>query len=479
MTINKENKTDTQLIIITIFLVLGFAGFKVYEYLEKFSAQQIILTTMHITLIFLGMLCIFYAILQPLKNIEEGKYLWKKRNKITAYLGTLFMTFEIYNNNLSVIPETKNIVLLAFTHLIIYFLILMTIKFFKKTKLRKKERTAQDENILRELDSIKKSYFEFSENVNEKLKELGNIVAISSETKQIKLNVRKILLKKKAELIKQEQETYEQEIEEEQEQNKVTNIKEKLVQDLIKQKSTKEIPSYAIHLQERDLREAIDLAKSKIEKIMHYEIVKLQAKEWFFEHKGYPEEYTDLDEKEKEIYKQIHNLRKQKKLITKEDIDKEDQELYGTPVIETNKLSLEQRKRFENKYGYIYVPFTRFDGQGANNVIIQKNNKQESNQHYIWKHLFAQKFEGVTEKRLQEIKADIYLPEQNIVIEIETGKNRVQEIKQKLIDLEDMQEETIIICPRQQKNKYQKYAQKTLILTPKQAHEHLTKTIKE
>lgn len=145
------------------------------------------------------------------------------------------------------------------------------------------------------------------------------------------------------------------------------------------------------------------------------------------------------------------------------------------------KLTIKQRQALLTN-GYRFIPFVHLDGRPGNNLIIRNDTKKESDYHFCMKHLFAELSEHARiEHPLGGFRFDVVIPISlhRIALEIETGKNKPEQIKKKIAALNQYFEYWIIVCARQQKKHYRAFVdnEKSFCLTSKEAAKQVQTTL--
>ena len=178
-------------------------------------------------------------------------------------------------------------------------------------------------------------------------------------------------------------------------------------------------------------------------------------------HRGYPTSYPEMDYEEKKLYDKAINLLKRGKLIPEPQIDIKDKKLIEKRFFFVNELSAKQRDRFIHQYGYRHKTFVKLDGKRGNNFIIKNEPKKESDYHFCMKHLIAtiDQDKSIIEYCIDDMRADVVFTynNQKIAIEIETGKNKELQVRNKVKWLNDHFNYWFFLCSRNELKNYKKY----------------------
>ncbi len=270
---------------------------------------------------------------------------------------------------------------------------------------------------------------------------------------------------------------------EEQEEEELIEQKEKRIHKLVKyfekKNSDEAIPEWVLDYES----EVIEEARKEYQRIKEEEKGKErkwnEAVSFVLENKAYPIKFTKMDDEEQQMYRKVMNLLKKgilkQELKVETKILEEDKLLVEKKFFHSGDLTPEQRDRFIHQYGYRLKPFIYLDGRLGNNLIIKNDPRKESDYHFCLKHLFVEiDKNAIIEYCIEDMRADVVyrFNKKKIAVEIETGKNKELQLKQKVSWLNKHFNYWIFVCSRKNKSKYKQYVdnKKSFCLTLKDAY---------
>ncbi len=184
------------------------------------------------------------------------------------------------------------------------------------------------------------------------------------------------------------------------------------------------------------------------------------------------------EDREKEIYAQVRGEIKNKTLTLNHSGNFE----YKGNKLEkvfyrARELTTEERERAKLQ-GFTYVRGNELDGHVSGGFYIQKQESTETNYHFYLKYLFAELHENMyVEHQVGSKRADVALLINgfSLAIEIETGKNRAEYLKEKVAWLNENFTQWIIVCKKPLLPRYSQFVdnENSFCLTPKEAKKHI------
>ena len=118
-------------------------------------------------------------------------------------------------------------------------------------------------------------------------------------------------------------------------------------------------------------------------------------------------------------------------------------------------------------------------GDGFLHALFRKEGQNEGTQHFCTKHLFAKLHPGaqveVRDWWKNEVDVVFKKGQKKLALEIETGSNKADYVRDKISNLCRAYDQIIVVVPRKVLPKYRAYhdGQKVFVLTAKQAKEHV------
>ncbi len=142
----------------------------------------------------------------------------------------------------------------------------------------------------------------------------------------------------------------------------------------------------------------------------------------------------------------------------------------------TNEMTNQEKLR-ASAQGFESVKGNELDGKIAKGFYIRKN-PREGKKHFCMKHLFAEVHDNMKVEYQKEGKrADValFLDDFKLAIEIETGKNELENFTEKILWLNRHFDQWIIVCTKDKLKEYNKLVdhQKSFAMRPKQAKEFI------
>ncbi|MFC1723612.1 hypothetical protein ACFL0V_05720 [Nanoarchaeota archaeon] len=200
----------------------------------------------------------------------------------------------------------------------------------------------------------------------------------------------------------------------------------------------------------------------------------------YYEENSIESEPHLANKKEKEIFAQVRKDIKKNKL----QLNKLGNLNYKGPTLEkvfyrARELTKEEKLRAKQQ-GFEYIRGNELDGYVSGGFYIQRNDSTETPFHFYMKYLFKELHENMyIEHSVAGKRADIALLIKGfkLAIEIETGKNRMQYIQEKVSWLKDNFDQWIIVCKKDLLPRYSQFVdnQDSFCFTPKEAQEHIKK----
>lgn len=398
---------------------------------------------------------------------------------IIGIIGIVILSW--IKENLKIIINA--LIIIGISALAILILTLISIKIIKKINKNKQERT----NFMNDLKEFTKYDYLYSNDVKTKLEELNKIIKDDPELSErfknlikkikIKLNskYRKLKTREEQKIIKEQKqrqkELKEQEIEELREKQTIS----KLLKYFKKKKTNKAIPDWAINL-----GSSINEAKNQYNYLLNENKRKAElwdeAVNFVRKYKAYPVDFSHLSKDQQNNYKKAIKLLKQGKLNLEPKVLEADKELVKRNFILASELEPEQRERFLKKYGYRHKSFIHLNGKSGNNLIIRNDEKKETDYHFCIKNMFYRMDKRAKlEYSVEGLRADVVfiLNNKKIAVEIETGKNKEMQYKNKIEWLNRNFDYWIFVVSRKNESKYNKYVDniKSFCFTLKEASE--------
>ncbi len=370
---------------------------------------------------------------------------------------------------------------------------------YKKRKGRKEEEELEREELEREekelKEKLKKSFYSIScslvlEYVEELRLFLGEIpkYLVEKHQKDIK-NFYKNAQKRLDEIqLKKEQEEEEERQKEREYQNRLKEgerkeqLKKLKIEDLFRFKKRRNSIKALPLDEEYDydvIEEAEGLMRGHKEYQKERQRIRKEAQEYYMSHDLDTKPSLD-EELEEEVYSQIRKEIQigKIKVFNKKGVKKK---LKGV-FYRAQGLDQEAKQSALNQ-GFQHMRGVELNGSFCGGgFYILKEKPSETDYHFCMKHLFSELHsEMKVEKNIGGKRVDVALKLNNLKlgIEIETGKNKVEQVRRKVMWLNKHFDHWVIVCPRDKVKKYRFLVdgQKSFCLTPKYGKEKVLELI--